>query len=456
MMKIPCEVVRDLFPSYIDDLTSPESNQIIEDHLAECNDCRNILNSMKSSSDVGIGPLPDESKEIDFLKKNRRRNKLILIGSIAVILIIIAVIFVNRYVAGEQNADNMGDWFLWDINVDGNHLDIEGRSVQHIFKITRMDFREEDGVLYGTAYTVPSGLIAGLIYGDEFRGSYTSKEPIRRVQINDRILWSEGEEVSILASALYCERNQYIGNMSGNSRVASILSIPNYLGAYTNELKTDKPPYEWTVKLWADVSPQYISRYESDMEKLGYVLLAAVENMDAVNFEYKASGKDQFRKVTSDEASEFFGQDIKNCFNDVNLLDDLIHKAGLGHYAFGYGENYISSQTGSSVTGVNDAQDIQGISMSVYIDGQLISTEGAVNADGTPAGIGDLFSFSIEPEAVTPHIHENCLVELEFSVETPVGKAYNIPDKMRIPVNFFRLFDLHITGNASDGFEVAQ
>ena len=39
--------MRDLFPSYIDGLTSRESNQLIEEHLGECRECREYLDEMK-------------------------------------------------------------------------------------------------------------------------------------------------------------------------------------------------------------------------------------------------------------------------------------------------------------------------------------------------------------------------------------------------------------------------
>ena len=47
MNKIPCEVVRDLLPSYIDGLTSGTTNQIIEEHLEECDACREMLQAMR-------------------------------------------------------------------------------------------------------------------------------------------------------------------------------------------------------------------------------------------------------------------------------------------------------------------------------------------------------------------------------------------------------------------------
>ena len=38
MNKIPCEVIRDLLPSYIDELTSEITNQVIREHLENCED----------------------------------------------------------------------------------------------------------------------------------------------------------------------------------------------------------------------------------------------------------------------------------------------------------------------------------------------------------------------------------------------------------------------------------
>lgn len=42
-----CEIIRDLFPSYIENLTSEESDHAIETHLSDCEACREYLNDMK-------------------------------------------------------------------------------------------------------------------------------------------------------------------------------------------------------------------------------------------------------------------------------------------------------------------------------------------------------------------------------------------------------------------------
>ena len=43
-----CNLVRDLLPNYIENLTNNDTNLFIENHLKECSECTDILNSMKS------------------------------------------------------------------------------------------------------------------------------------------------------------------------------------------------------------------------------------------------------------------------------------------------------------------------------------------------------------------------------------------------------------------------
>ena len=45
--KMSCDMIRDLLPSYLDELTSDESNQAINEHLRSCENCRNELERLK-------------------------------------------------------------------------------------------------------------------------------------------------------------------------------------------------------------------------------------------------------------------------------------------------------------------------------------------------------------------------------------------------------------------------
>lgn len=71
MKKIHCNIIRDLLPSYIDNITSDESNQMIQHHLQECGACQKTYDSLKSHTFV--------SKKADqqmarFFQRNKRKK----------------------------------------------------------------------------------------------------------------------------------------------------------------------------------------------------------------------------------------------------------------------------------------------------------------------------------------------------------------------------------------------
>lgn len=51
-MNNKCEIVKDLLPSYLDNICSKESIQFINEHLSTCVKCRKIIDTMKSDIDI--------------------------------------------------------------------------------------------------------------------------------------------------------------------------------------------------------------------------------------------------------------------------------------------------------------------------------------------------------------------------------------------------------------------
>lgn len=52
MKKTNCNIIRDLLPSYLDEITSEESNHMIEEHFGECDSCRQAYESLKKNEFV--------------------------------------------------------------------------------------------------------------------------------------------------------------------------------------------------------------------------------------------------------------------------------------------------------------------------------------------------------------------------------------------------------------------
>ncbi len=79
MNNIPCTLIKDLLPSYIEKLTSDESNALVEEHLAGCPSCSKELAEMNTP--VEAEKAPDE--EIEFIKIiNKTKKMYILKGTI--------------------------------------------------------------------------------------------------------------------------------------------------------------------------------------------------------------------------------------------------------------------------------------------------------------------------------------------------------------------------------------
>ena len=87
-----CEIIRDLFPSYIDGLTSKESNQAIEEHLEGCRECRRYLEEMQreiASEELTQEEREKRQKEIQPLRKVRKVN----LRKIGIAVLISAIIW---------------------------------------------------------------------------------------------------------------------------------------------------------------------------------------------------------------------------------------------------------------------------------------------------------------------------------------------------------------------------
>lgn len=94
--KEKCKIVKDLLPSYIDGLTSEETQKYIETHLEECNECKETLENMKKVFERENKNTT--KKSIKYAKKYNRKLKLLIILLIAIIVIIFSCTFVRNAV----------------------------------------------------------------------------------------------------------------------------------------------------------------------------------------------------------------------------------------------------------------------------------------------------------------------------------------------------------------------
>lgn len=150
-MKIHCNIAKDLMPLYIDEVLSEESKTAVEEHLSECEGCREYYRRMHDAELPGaeakaeevLGRL-DEAMRLKKLKKSMRfrRIRTIAATAVAVALVIaagITLIFHNpSYIPYEDTGIRVtksGDMYVdkpfyeyqgeyWGKDGDGNRVAI--------------------------------------------------------------------------------------------------------------------------------------------------------------------------------------------------------------------------------------------------------------------------------------------------------------------------------------------
>ena len=83
MPKTNCNIIKDLLPSYIDELCSTESKELIEEHFQECIDCKKLHEKITLEQLYCKHAKANAPKEIDYFKAIRinvnKKNKTLLI-----------------------------------------------------------------------------------------------------------------------------------------------------------------------------------------------------------------------------------------------------------------------------------------------------------------------------------------------------------------------------------------
>lgn len=70
MMKMNCDIIQDLIPSYVDEICSEASRMCVVEHLAECEKCQKIVKRYQENEIIGSSL---EKKELDGFKKIKQK-----------------------------------------------------------------------------------------------------------------------------------------------------------------------------------------------------------------------------------------------------------------------------------------------------------------------------------------------------------------------------------------------
>lgn len=320
--KLSCGIVRDLMPSYVDGIASPESERAVEEHVAECGECKKALENMKNPERREESP----EKEINFFKRLKADSlKKALLGFFVAIGIVLSAVFLKTFFVGNAL---LGDGFSLEMNAEGKieasrELLLSVKSTDDGEYLSKIKTQEKNGTLYLTVYSVPQSVTGKR----ERKISYIPENDITAVKVNNETVWENGYFNTSTEKRLFELKTPYCGDITANLKIAQVLGIYDELGPFTNELSTVERPFEWRLFLKNEVKEKEEAHFKKRMKSYGFALLATIENLDRVTFVYRVNGEEKRLTLTSEQATKETGKDIKTCCGSVaatrGLLDFL-------------------------------------------------------------------------------------------------------------------------------------
>ena len=86
-MKISCNIIRDLLPLYAEDLASDDTRAMVDEHLCDCTDCTNYLETLKQGTMLPVESAPESLNKV---KKTILRRRMLSVAAALLSLITLA------------------------------------------------------------------------------------------------------------------------------------------------------------------------------------------------------------------------------------------------------------------------------------------------------------------------------------------------------------------------------
>lgn len=152
MKEIDCDIIQDLLPSYNDKISSKSTNNLVEEHLQNCKNCKRVLENM--NKEIQVKTLKNKMERIDYLKGYKKRKKIMIIVSILLTIFILATIFVVNLLNKNILLDRL------------SYVDVNKFNVEYLY------IKENTGKNMSTGETYQYKTIEGYLYSEEYKNMY--------------------------------------------------------------------------------------------------------------------------------------------------------------------------------------------------------------------------------------------------------------------------------------------
>ena len=281
---LTCGVVRDLLPSYVENLLGEEAKEAVDRHLETCPECRERKEAMAAPAEEAAEP----EKEVDYLKRVKKGTvHKIVLAVLCTVLAVAGGYLLKEYVIGQTpEAEYIS---IENPQVDAeNNLNLLADTYWGAYELRGLKSTEENGILTYTAREVRVNPF------QTAQGGYRKQIPLSiplkgldEVWICGRLVWQDGVVIDRDTLLLLDAKTPYCGDAPALGNIAKLLQVGSRIGRYNISLQTSERPYRWTLEF--ETAEETTSATWGMSRFLGYQMLALVENLDEVCFRYPSS-----------------------------------------------------------------------------------------------------------------------------------------------------------------------
>lgn len=286
---LSCGVVRDLLPSYVENLLGEESKEAVERHLEACPACTAQKEAMAALPEAE--ETAEAAKEVDFLRRVKKGTvKKIVLAVACTVLLVWGGYWLKEFVIGRTPDPEDISIEIAEVNWK-NELGLLVDTYNGAYMLRGLKSTTVDGVL---TYTAKEVRVNELPYRLGWMASLLKQtylniplEGLTEVWICGRLVWQEGSIINRDTLLLLDAKTPYCGEAPALGNIAKLLQVGSLIGRYNTSLQTSERPYRWTLEF--ETAEEATSETWGMSRFLAYQMLALVENLDEVCFRYPSS-----------------------------------------------------------------------------------------------------------------------------------------------------------------------
>ena len=315
---LTCGVVRDLLPSYVENLLGEEAKEAVDRHLETCPECRERKEAMAAPAEEAAEP----EKEVDYLKRVKKGTvHKIVLAVVCTVLLVVGGYLLKEFVIGRTpDAEYIS---IENPQVDAeNNLNLLADTYWGAYELRGLKSTEENGILTYTAREVRVNPF------QTAQGGYRKQIPLLSIPLKGldevwicgRLVWQDGMVIDRDTLLLLDAKTPYCGDAPALGNIAKLLQVGSRIGRYNISLQTSERPYRWTLEF--EETEETTSEISGLSRFLGYQMLALVENLDEVCFQYPSSSGFFTAEIASNSLAR-----LTEVYNDKHATSWPVHES---------------------------------------------------------------------------------------------------------------------------------